>query len=106
MTDNQVIGAIVRKLVAELRPERIVLYGSYAYGEPDEDSDIDMLIVQETAASFIDRMVAAQEAVAELQPHVPFEPIVPTPGELAERIRRGDQFIRQILERGEVLHAA
>jgi len=39
------INEIVQRLVHDLRPLRIILYGSYAHGEPDEHSDIDMLVI-------------------------------------------------------------
>jgi predicted nucleotidyltransferase len=38
----------VRRIVQEFQPERIILFGSYAYGRPDPDSDVDLLIVMES----------------------------------------------------------
>lgn len=57
--DNQYISQIVAQLVDRLvktyQPEKIILYGSYAYGRPDKESDIDLLIVKETEDRPIDR---------------------------------------------------
>ncbi|MVN76097.1 nucleotidyltransferase domain-containing protein [Hymenobacter sp. HMF4947] len=50
MTEEQ-IQAVVRRIVEGYAPDRIVLFGSYAYGEPTEDSDLDLLIIKETAAA-------------------------------------------------------
>src|SRR6266849_10680285 len=94
---------IVDRLVAEYAPEKIILYGSYAYGEPDEDSDIDLLIVKKTEDRFVKRIARVCRTVSGLHPHIPFEPIVLTPAELEQRLRIGDQFIDEIVRRGEVL---
>ena len=48
---QQTVRHMVRRLVERYQPERVVLFGSAAYGEPDEDSDIDILIIKETAQS-------------------------------------------------------
>ena len=42
------INAVVRKIVAEFNPEKIILFGSYAYGKPNIDSDVDLLVVMES----------------------------------------------------------
>jgi uncharacterized protein len=100
------IQEIVREVVAQYRPQRIILFGSYAYGEPNEDSDIDMLIIKDTEESFIDRLHAVRRAASGSRRRIPFEPIVLTPGELAQRLEAGDQFVEEIVSRGEVLYAA
>lgn len=101
-----VIREIVRKLVEEYAPQKIILFGSYAYGQPDEDSDIDLLIIKPTPERFLDRMERVEQLVAGMHRHIPFEPLVLTPEEVAERVKAGDQFIVEILEKGEVLYAA
>jgi predicted nucleotidyltransferase len=101
-----VIQQIVARLVREYAPEKIILFGSYAYGQPDEDSDVDLLIIKETAERFLDRMDTVRRMATGLHPRIPFEPIVLTPGEVETRLKAGDQFIAEIIEKGEVLHAA
>lgn len=103
---RQVVQEIVRRLVADYAPEKIILFGSYAYGEPHGDSDIDLLIVKDTDAEFIDRQVAVRRATTNAHRHIPFEPIVMTPAEVEQRLRIGDQFVQEIFGRGEVLYAA
>jgi hypothetical protein len=76
------------------------IIGSYAFGEPDQDSDIDMFIIKETderpmllrRISF-DRWVNVCRIVSDRTRRIPFEPLVITQKELEERIKRGDQFI-------------
>ncbi|MBI3611131.1 MAG: nucleotidyltransferase domain-containing protein [Nitrospirae bacterium] len=105
-TAKSVIRRIVDRIGKEYRPERIILFGSYAYGEPDRDSDIDLLIIKSTPDRPIDRRVKVRQIVSDPQRLIPFEPLVLTPKELKRRLDIGDQFIQEILNKGEVLYAA
>jgi predicted nucleotidyltransferase len=100
------LDQIVRVLAATYQPERIILFGSYAYGEPDTASDIDLLILKETDKSFPKRWAEVCELAAEIVGTIPFSPLVLTPTELAERRAKGDQFFEEILTKGEVLYAS
>lgn len=100
------IEEIVRRLVADYAPRRIILFGSHAYGEPDGDSDIDLFIVKETPDVFLDRVCKVRRIASGAHRHIPFEPIVLTPQEVERSLRIGDQFIQEIIHRGEVLYAA
>ena len=46
MISEAQIQAVVARIVEGYRPERIILFGSYAYGTPTEDSDLDLLVVK------------------------------------------------------------
>lgn len=55
---------VIRRLVEEFQPETIYLFGSYAWGKPDEDSDMDLLvIVPESRENPIQRAVRAQRSL-------------------------------------------
>lgn len=101
---GQLLREIVEKIKAEYQPEKIVLYGSYAYGRPDEESDIDLLIVKETEASPFDRRVAVRRIV-DLRVPIAFAPIVVTPQELSDRLEMGDSFFEEIVQKGKILYA-
>ena len=103
---RSVIQEIVRRLVEGYGPQKIILFGSYAYGRPEEDSDIDLLIVKKTDERFLDRLFRVRQVVAGTHPQIPFEPIVLTPEELEQRLRIGDQFIAEIVQKGDILYAA
>ena len=103
---EQTLNEIVRRLVADYQPEKIILFGSYAYGEPHADSDLDVLIVKETTDLLIRRIFTVHELVTDAHPRIGFEPLVLTPAEIEQRLRIGDQFVAEILKRGEVLYAA
>ena len=101
-----VIRKIVERLVTAYPPEKIILFGSYAYGKPHPDSDIDLLIIKATDERFLERMNRVRQVAAGTHPHIPFEPIVLTPEELEQRLNAGDQFLSEIVQKGEVLYAA
>jgi len=110
MTDSQdiktVIQRMLQKLVAEYAPQKVVLFGSYAYGTPGPDSDIDLLIIKETPERFLDRWVTVQRILTGTHRTFPVETLVLTPQEIERRLAIGDQFIAEALKKGEVLYAA
>ena len=87
-------------------PAKIILFGSYAYGEPKSNSDIDLLIIKETSERFIDRWSTVRRILTDSKRTIPIETLILTPQELSERLEKGDQFFADILEKGEVLYAA
>ena len=105
-TTRPQIDKIVRQVIDAYQPDKVILFGSYAYGQPDADSDLDLLITKKTSERFIDRWVSVRQIVSDADSSIPFEPIVLTPKELKERLAIGDQFIEEIVTKGEVLYAA
>lgn len=101
-----VIQQILKKIVAEYAPQKVILFGSYAWGEPGPDSDIDLLIIKETSERFLDRWTTVQCILSGMHRSLPVEALVLTPQEVERRLAIGDQFIAEILEKGEVLYAA
>ncbi len=99
-----VIDQVVQKLITAYKPEKIFLYGSYAYGDPGEESDVDLLIVKKTNERPIDRRVKVRKLVSDLRKKTPFSPLVVTPGELSQRITIGDDFFLQITRKGKLLY--
>jgi predicted nucleotidyltransferase len=101
---KQLIREIADKIRRHYQPEKIILFGSYAYGNPDRGSDIDLLIVKGVAERPIDRRVAIHRIV-DLREPIGLSPLVVTPDELEERLALGDQFLQEIVQKGEVLYA-
>ena len=101
---NKLIKSITEKIRDNYKPEKIILFGSYAYGKPKKDSDIDLLIIKKTNARHIDRSVKIREILKEENGVVAIEPLVYTPEEINKRLELEDDFIKTILERGVVLH--
>lgn len=103
-TTRAQIDRIVRQVVDAYQPDKVILFGSYAYGEPDADSDLDLLIIKRTSERFIDRWISVRQIVSDPDSSIPFEPIVLTPKELKERLAIGDQFIEEIVTKGKLLY--
>ena len=100
------IRNILDKLIPGYKPEKVILFGSYAYGHPGPDSDIDLLIIKETSERFFDRCFAVRQLITDPKRKTPLEIMVLTPQELADRLSIGDQFIEEIVEKGRTLYAA
>ena len=102
---QKILDEMVRLLIQHYQPERIVLYGSLAWGDFSENSDIDLLIVKETDETPLERRVRVRRIVADKSRHIPFSPLVITPQELEQRLALGDPFYRKILFLGTELYA-
>jgi predicted nucleotidyltransferase len=88
-------------LIAHERPDKIILFGSYCTGEVKEWSDLDLVIVKETDARFLDR---TRQVLALLKPRVGVDVLVYTPDEF-ERLSRERAFVRQeIVGKGRVIY--
>jgi uncharacterized protein len=103
MVSMKQIRAWSRSVAAQFRPDRIILFGSYAYGKPCEDSDVDLLVVLSH-----DGLAArkASEIRLALPSDVPVDVIVRSPEKVRERLRMNDFFVREIMEKGLVLYAS
>lgn len=94
---------ITARIVKDFQPQKVVLFGSYAWGEPTGDSDIDLFVVKETNRSIREM---AKEIDGSLFPRpFPIDLIVHTPRQVEKRIEMGDSFIANILNKGKVLYA-
>ncbi|MBI4679231.1 MAG: nucleotidyltransferase domain-containing protein [Elusimicrobia bacterium] len=99
-----VLDSIVSRLRRDYPPQKVILYGSYAYGSPTPDSDLDLLIVIDTPENFWDRSFRVCRLVSDLCGLTPFQPLVLTPAELSNRLAVGDQFLQEIVAKGRVLY--
>lgn len=99
-----ILSEIVEKLKSEYKPLKIILFGSYAYGNPVEDSDIDLLILKNTNERRVDRFVWVKRIIYNPNHKIPVSPLVYTPDELEERLGMGDDFIKEIIQKGVILY--
>ena len=96
------IRRAAQQLVDALQPEKIILFGSFAYGQPTIDSDVDLLIIMNTKLRPHARSMQASEVLSPRP--FPVDLIVRTPAEIAERLRVKDCFIEEIVTKGKVLY--
>lgn len=95
----------VKRIVTKLKPEKIILFGSYAYGNPTPDSDVDLLIVMETNGREKEMYRAASSLLYPRE--FPVDIIVKTPKEVEEAMKGGvvnGFFIREMVNKGKVLY--
>jgi predicted nucleotidyltransferase len=98
----RLIRAFARDVVAQFHPQKIILFGSYAYGTPHEDSDVDILVVM-PARNQLDQ---AAKIHGQIQPPFPLDIVVRTPTNMKWRLEEGDSFLREVVEKGIVLYEA
>ncbi len=99
---NAKIQRAAQKIVDATDPEKIILFGSFAYGKPEPDSDVDLLVIMESDKSAHARSAQISEI---LYPRpFPVDIIVRTPAEVTHRLAIGDFFFHEILTKGKVLY--
>jgi predicted nucleotidyltransferase len=101
MISRSEIQAFVDQVVARFRPARVILFGSYAYGKPTADSDVDLLVVMRHRGP--GAAVATKIRLA-CPRGFPMDLLVRSPAELRRRIAMGDVFLREVISKGIVLH--
>jgi predicted nucleotidyltransferase len=97
---RRLIRRFAREVADRFKPDKIILFGSYAYGRPHADSDVDILVVMPTRNE-LDQAVKICLAV---DYHFPLDLLVRTPKNLAWRLAEGDSFLREVMDRGKVLY--
>jgi predicted nucleotidyltransferase len=97
-----ILNEIVRRIVSGVRPEKIILFGSYGYGSPTNDSDVDLLIIMETSDRPADRYLAVSRLIRPRP--FPLDILVKTPAEITQALEKGDFFIREIVTKGQTLY--
>ena len=101
-------AAHIKKLCAQIardfNPEKIILFGSQAYGQPTIDSDVDLLVVMQFAESPFRQAGIILSCVIPKIGVLPLDLLVRTPAQLQERLILGDGFIQEILARGKVMY--
>ncbi len=91
----------VKRVVEKFDPEKIILFGSYAYGKPTLQSDVDLLIIVDTNES---TLKLSSEIALSLEHSFPLDIIVKTPGQIKSRLQNGDFFIEDIINLGKVIY--
>ena len=109
MTNHKLLSELVKKLKAT-NPEKIILFGSYAYGNPDKNSDIDILVVtneNQTPANFSEKSklyLRVSKSISDLKQQFPIDLIVHTKGMHQSFLKANSMFAREINQKGKVLY--
>ena len=102
MVSAKEIQAICDDIIREFSPQQVILFGSYAYGTPTEASDVDLLVVLSGVNS--DGRQRALEMKKRLPERFRLDLHVRSSEEFAYRVLHNDWFLREILEKGDVLY--
>jgi predicted nucleotidyltransferase len=103
MIDESSIMELCDRIAEEFRPQRIILFGSYANRSPAEGSDLDVLVVLRHIGSGLRK---AAEILGRINPKIPVDLVVRTPEEIEQRLKANDFFLAEILKSGRVLYEA
>jgi uncharacterized protein len=103
MTASEQIKWICERIAREFNPEKIIIFGSYAYGTPGPFSDLDLLVVMPYEGSSLQQ---AARIITRVNPEIGVDVIVRSPEQIRERLALHDGFMREILERGMVAYEA
>lgn len=95
------IQEIADKIVEKYQPEKIILFGSYAWGKPHKNSDIDLFVIKESKNT---RQLAKEIDGSIFPRQFPIDLIVYEPKNVSKRLRMEDFFITDIMTKGKVLY--
>ena len=101
MVDDNAIARLSAQIAQEFNPERIILFGSYAYGNPTPDSDVDLLVILPFAGKGFWKSI---EILNRVDPKFSVDLLARRPDDTLRRYREGDPLIREALDQGKVLY--
>jgi predicted nucleotidyltransferase len=107
MNKKEYISLIVEKIKQE-KPEKIILFGSYAYGKPGKESDVDILVIKNIEENKIrDFRIKLKMLLWEIiiKENVPVDILVDNQERINQRINDGDMFYEEIMKKGNVVYA-
>lgn len=97
------IKQLCAQIAREFHPEKIILFGSHAYGKPQWVSDVDLLVIMPFRGRHTRQAIKIRSRI---ESSVALDLLVRTPEEISKRLQREDFFIREIVERGKVMYEA
>ena len=100
---TQEIQEFVDQIARRFQPDKVILFGSYAYGVPNAESDVDLLVLLSTKERGLSKGI---EILRETAPRFAVDVVVRTPEQYLQRIGQGDLFLRDIARRGKILYDA
>src|SRR4051812_38972454 len=96
----RVIRRFARQVAERFCPDKIILFGSHAYGAPHADSDVDILVIMPAR----NQLYQAARIELACDPPFPLDIIVRTPHTLKWRLAEGESFLAEITTKGKVLY--
>ncbi len=97
------IKDITKQIVEKYKPEKIILYGSFASGKPHKDSDVDLFVIKKSKKPRTKRHLELDRML--LDRKMALDILIYTPQEIKKRLSLGDFFIKDIINQGKILYA-
>ncbi|HAL55808.1 MAG TPA: hypothetical protein DCP63_04845 [Bacteroidetes bacterium] len=96
------IRSAAERISERFKVEKIVLFGSYAYGHPAAHSDVDLLVVMETRKRFSEIRYQMYTLLEDCR--IPLDVVIRRPGQVSTAMERRDWFLLEVLQKGRVLY--
>lgn len=103
MTTSEKVQEFCDRIASDFHPDKIIVFGSHAYGMPGPFSDLDLLVVMPFEGSPLQQ---AARIISRINPDIGIDLIVRTPAQVRHRLAIRDAFMREIVERGRVAYEA
>jgi len=101
MVSEQDIQFLSDQIVQLFHAEKIILFGSHAYGHPRQDSDVDLLVLLPFSGNTFRK---SQDILNLIKPKFSVDLIVRNPQDAQRRHQQGDPLMREVFDRGRVLY--
>ncbi|MBI5749616.1 MAG: nucleotidyltransferase domain-containing protein [Nitrospinae bacterium] len=105
MDKNVMITQIIEKIKKYFQPEKIIIFGSFAWGTPTKDSDLDLLIIKDSKEKPRKRALEVRRIISEENAFIGIDILVYTPEEFNKRMKMGDSFLSMVMKKGRVVYA-
>jgi predicted nucleotidyltransferase len=102
MIEQNKITDIINKIINGYNPDKIILFGSYANGNPNEDSDLDLFVIKDSELLRPQRAMFVRKMLAGAM--VPIDLIIYTPKEIEETIENKYSFVFEVMNTGKILY--
>jgi len=99
---EELIREIKDRIVTTVHPDKIIIFGSYAYGTPTKDSDLDLLVIMPSNEPMHRRVTRIRKLVRDI--NIPKDIIVYTPEEVEIWKDASAAFITSIMKKGKVIY--
>lgn len=97
---KKVIQKITNTIVSDYNPEKVILFGSYAYGKPNKSSDLDIAVIKNTKKSYHDRLIELRGLI---RTTLPIDFFVFTPNEV-DKYKNTNPMVKEIMDKGKVIY--
>ncbi len=101
MVAQESIANLTAAIAKQFKPDKIILFGSYAYGSPSDDSDVDILVLLPFKGQGFRK---ALEILNCIDPHFAVDLLARTPSDARKRYKEGDPLIRMAFDHGKLLY--